>query len=96
MELKFEWDENKNSTNKTKHNISFEEAKTAFYDIDAMQYYDPEHSTLEHRYILLGMSSQLKTLVVCHCLKEQDSLIRIISARVANKKEQQAYWSLKL
>jgi uncharacterized DUF497 family protein len=96
MELKFEWDENKNSTNKTKHNISFEEAKTVFYDIDAMQYYDPEHSTFEHRYILLGMSSQLKTLVVCHCLKEQDTLIRIISARAANKKEQQAYWSLKL
>lgn len=90
-ELKFEWDENKNSINKTKHNISFEEAKTVFYDEYALVIDDPEHSVEEERFIILGFSSQAKLLVVCHCYREADMIIRIISARKATKNEAKYY-----
>lgn len=95
-ELTFEWDEQKDTLNKKKHNVSFDDAKTAFYDEHALQFYDPDHSEDEDRYILLGTSFKLQTLVVCHCFRESETTIRIISARKADKEEQQAYWSSKL
>lgn len=88
----FEWDDKKDKTNKRTHGISFEEARTAFYDENAIQYFDPDHSDEEDRFILLGISYKLKVLVVCHCFRENDSIIRIISARKADKDEEYEYW----
>lgn len=90
--LKFEWDENKNTINKTKHNIAFEEAQTVFYDEMALVIDDPDHSEQEDRFIILGQSSQAKLLVVCHCYRESDTVIRIISARKATKTESSQYY----
>jgi uncharacterized DUF497 family protein len=81
--IRFEWDEKKNRANIKKHNISFEEAKTVFYDENARLISDPGHSNGEDRFILLGISRNVKILVVVHIYKEQDELIRIISARKA-------------
>ena len=88
----FEWDNKKDKTNKRKHGVSFEEARTAFYDENAIQYFDPDHSDKEGRFILLGISFKLKVLVVCHCFRENESVIRIISARKADKDEEYEYW----
>jgi uncharacterized DUF497 family protein len=71
--------------------VSFDEAKSVFYDELAIQFYDPDHSQQEQRFILLGMSSKLKLLVVCHCYRESETMIRIISARKATKQEQNNY-----
>lgn len=76
-----------------KHGVSFDEAKSVFYDEYAIQYYDPEHSDSEDRFILLGNSFQLNTVVVCHCFREEETIVRIISARKADKDEEQVYWS---
>ena len=92
MNIRFEWDENKNQINKNKHNISFEEAKTVFYDEDALIINDPDHSIEEERFIILGNSSTANLLVVCHCYRESDSIIRIISARIATKNEEKMYY----
>ena len=89
--MKFSWDERKNKQNQKKHGVSFEEAKTVFFDENAVEYFDPDHSQEEDRFILLGLSSYLRILVVCHCFREKASTIRIISARKATKKEQEAY-----
>ena len=89
--LRFEWDENKNAINKAKHKVSFEEAQTVFYDADAIVIDDPDHSETEERFIILGFSSKAKLLVVCHCYRESDSVIRIISARKATTKESRQY-----
>ena len=78
-QLLFEWDDAKNIINKQKHNISFEEAKTVFYDENALVIDDPEHSYDEERFIILGNSSIANLLVVCHCYRESESIIRIIS-----------------
>ena len=92
MELiRFEWDENKNIINKTKHKISFEEAKTVFYDEDALVIDDPDHSLEEERFIILGYSTKANLLVVCHCYRESDTVIRLISARKATKHEADYY-----
>ena len=88
----FEWDENKNNINKRKHKISFEEAKTVFLDYDALYMPDPEHSESEERFIILGMSTRANLLIVCHCYRHSESVIRIISARKADKDEQQTYF----
>lgn len=93
MKLTFEWDTNKEKTNIKKHGVSFVDAKTAFHDEYAMQFYDPDHSDDEDRFILLGTNHQLKTLVVCHCFRQTETIIRIISARHADASEQAAYWS---
>ena len=85
--IRFEWDEKKNHANINKHKISFEEAKTVFYDENARLVPDPYHSIDEERFILLGFSYKAKLLVVVHTYKEQDELIRIISARKATKTE---------
>jgi len=91
--LKFEWDSNKEKINISKHSVSFDEAQTAFYDEYAIQFFDPEHSESEDRFLLLGTSFKLKTLVVCHCFREEETVIRIISARIADKDEAKTYWS---
>lgn len=93
MKLTFEWDANKEKTNIKKHGVSFVDAKTAFHDEYAMQFYDPDHSDDEDRFILLGTNHQLKTLVICHCFRQTETIIRIISARHADASEQAAYWS---
>jgi len=91
--LEFEWDKKKDKTNTKKHGVSFDEARTAFYDEYAIQFFDPEHSQEEDRFMLLGSSFNLKTLVICHCFREEETIIRIISARKADKDEEQYYWS---
>ncbi len=91
--LLFKWDDKKNTVNTKKHGVSFDEAKSVFYDEFAIQFYDPEHSESEDRFILLGTSFKLKTLVVCHCFREEETVVRIISARKADKDEGQVYWS---
>lgn len=91
--LKFEWDNNKDKINSKKHGVSFDEAQTVFYDEYAIQFFDPDHSENKDRFLLLGMSFKLKTLVICHCFKQEETIVRIISARKADKDEEQAYWS---
>jgi uncharacterized DUF497 family protein len=88
--LRFEWDESKNAANRRRHRVSFEEASEVFYDEQALLISDPEHSKEEDRFVLLGVSMALRTLVVCHCYRGGD-IIRIISARRANKAEQAEY-----
>ena len=92
-DLRFAWDEHKSDLNRRKHGLSFDEAQTAFYDESAKVYFDPDHSEEEDRFILLGMSQQLRVLVVCHCYREAESTVRIISARRADRAEQADYWS---
>lgn len=89
--LRFEWNEDKAQGNLRKHKISFEEAKTVFHDENARIIPDPEHSEQEERFILMGMSAGLKMLVVCHCYRESEEVIRIISARKATKQEASFY-----
>ena len=89
--LRFAWDDRKNLANQRKHGVSFEEAQTAFFDENAIVCFDPDHSENEHRFILLGMSFKLRVLVVCHCYREQETKIRIISARKANNRETTDY-----
>jgi len=91
--LVFEWDKPKENANVKKHGISFEEARASFYDENAIQFFDPDHSDEEDRFILLGLSHKLNTLVVCHCFREEETTVRIISARKADKDETNAYWS---
>ena len=89
--LRFDWDKSKSKANQKKHGISFEEAQTVFFDENAIEYFDPDHSESEDRFLLLGLSSSLRILVVSHCYRKRESLIRIISARKATKKEQKVY-----
>lgn len=89
--VKFEWDENKNRINQKKHGISFDEAQTVFYDSDARIIDDPEHSAIEDRFIILGLSKKANILVVCHCYRDSDTIIRIISARKATTNESKQY-----
>lgn len=89
--IRFEWDENKNTINKKKHHISFEEAQTVFYDAEALVIDDPEHSEDEERFIILGLSKKANLLVVCHCYRSSETIIRIISARKATTTESRHY-----
>ena len=91
-DIRIEWDESKSRLNLKKHGVSFDEAQSVFLDENAIRYYDPDHSDDEDRVIMLGMSFQLRVLVVCHCYRSDDKIIRIISARKANRKEAAAYW----
>jgi uncharacterized DUF497 family protein len=91
-ELVFDWDERKAQSNEIKHGVSFEEAQTVFYDPNARCVYDPDHSRDEERFIMLGISAGLRLLIVCHVYRDQE-VIRIISARKANKSEAQQYQS---
>lgn len=89
--LGFEWDNSKARANLKKHGVSFEEARTAFYDECAVQFFDEDHSGKEERFILLGMSSLANLLIVCHCERSQGESIRIISARKATSTESRFY-----
>jgi len=92
-DVNFEWDENKNKnkTNFIKHGITFEEARTVFYDENAILFDDPEHSSEEERFIILGFSLTNKLCIVCHCYRDAEETIRLISARKATKKETDTY-----
>ena len=89
------WDARKSEVDKKKHGVSFDEAKTVFYDENAIRYYDPDHSDDEDRFLMVGVSQKLRILIVCHCFREEDSVIRIISARKATKGEEDNYWRKK-
>ena len=89
--ISFSWDDRKNKTNQKKHGVSFEEAQTVFFDENAIEYFDPDHSEDEDRYLMLGFSYRLRVLVISHSFRQNGSGIRIISARKATKKEQRAY-----
>ncbi len=78
--IRFTWDAQKSQVNLKKHGVSFEEARTAFYDPNARVIADPVHSDQEDRFLLLGFSGHLRLLVVCHCYRQNDEVIRIISA----------------
>ena len=87
----FEWDERKASENRRKHGVTFGEAKSAFLDENARVIPDPEHSDDENRFVLLGLSVWLRLLVVVHCYRQGEDLIRIISARKADLSERKQY-----
>ena len=90
-ETKVRWDARKAKQNIKKHKISFEEASTVFFDENARLIHDPGHSAEENRFVLLGLSCKLRLLVVCHCYRGKERIVRIISARKADKQEQKQY-----
>ena len=89
--LIFEWDSEKAIENIGKHGISFEEAQSFFFDDKAIQFWDEAHSGQEERFLMLGLSNKIRILLVVHCFRENDSTIRIISARKATKNEMRHY-----
>ena len=89
--LGFAWDKKKNEANRKKHGVSFEDAQTVFFDENAIEFFDPDHSEEEDRFLLLGLSFRLRVLVVCHCYRESQGVIRVISARKATRKEWEHY-----
>ena len=91
----FSWDRRKALINQRKHGVSFEEASSAFLDEGAIEFFDPDHSESEDRYVLLGFGGRMRVLVVCYCYRGDDAIIRIISMRKATKKEEQHYWRLR-
>ena len=92
--LRFEWDPYKAKANIKSHDVSFEEAKTVFYDENAIEFYDREHSSKEDRYIMIGLSSKISLLLVSYSVYEEkdEDIIRIISSRKPTKKEQRTYF----
>ena len=90
-DIRFEWDRAKAALNRRKHGVSFDEAQTVFYDEKAIEFFDPDHSDREDRFIMLGLSFKLRLSVVCHCVREAQSVIRIISARRATRHEAETY-----
>ena len=93
--IKFEWDTDKASSNKKKHGVSFEEARSVFYDEFAVQFYDEENSDSEDRFLMLGFSDEARLLIVCHCERNDGNIIRIISARKTTKTEANYYQGIK-
>ena len=89
--IRFEWDASKATANLRKHRVSFEEAKSVFYDEFAVQFFDDEHSSDEDRFLLLGLSTGTRLLIVCHCERDDGEVIRIISARKATQRESAFY-----
>jgi uncharacterized DUF497 family protein len=89
--MKFEWDRAKATANAKKHKVTFEAAKSVFYDDFAVQFFDEDNSSAEDRFLLLGMSSDARLLLVCHCEREEGEVIRIISARKATQQEAKFY-----
>ncbi|EDM28259.1 hypothetical protein LNTAR_12921 [Lentisphaera araneosa HTCC2155] len=89
--LKFEWDKNKAQSNLEKHGVSFEEAITVFYDERALEFFEKNNSEWEDRFLMLGLSTEFKLLLICHCYRDNDNIIRIISARKATKNEAKNY-----
>ena len=90
-EIQFSWDARKAKQNLAKHKVSFEEASTVFFDEMARLIHDPSHSAQEDRFVLLGLSRKLRLLVVSHCYRREERIIRVISARKADKQEQEQY-----
>ena len=84
-DIRFEWNEKKSQANKRLHKVSFEDARTVFLDENAIRFFDPDHSENEDRFLMIGMSFTLRLLIVSHCYRENDSVIRIISAQVNNQ-----------
>ena len=91
-QIRFEWDARKAKSNEKKHGVSFREAQAVFYDEQALFFEDPQPLHEEERFVLLGLSSSLRLLVVVHALRDRDE-IRIISARKATRLETGAYAS---
>ena len=91
--MRFEWNETKSRSNEKKHGVAFDEASTVFYDDAALLFDDPDHSEDEDRFLLLGLSARLSILVVVHCYREDDHVIRVISARPATARERNVYGS---
>ena len=91
MTIRFEWDPKKAASNEKKHGVSFEEARTVFFDENAKLIDDPDHSEDEERFVLLGLSSSLRVILVCHCYRDEGGVIRIISARKATSYESKQY-----
>lgn len=89
MDLEFEWDENKAQANAQKHGVSFQEAATAFADPFLVTFDDEAHSDFEDRFISIGLSEQNRLLLVIHT--DRNGVVRIISARVATRREQRVY-----
>ena len=90
-DIYFEWDADKEVDNISKHGLSFYEAVTVFDDDNALYFYDDAHSDMEDRFIILGLSDKANLILVCHCYREEDSMIRIISAREATTTEYKLY-----
>jgi uncharacterized DUF497 family protein len=90
--IHFEWDENKNTKNIKKHGIDFDEAKTVFYDDNAIVFDDPDHSVEEARFLIIGVTLNSNVCIVSHCYRDDNKVIRIISARKADKKESDCYF----
>ncbi len=93
--IKFEWDVAKATFNQKKHGVSFEEAQSVFYDELAVQFFDENNAESEDRFLILGFSDESRFLIVCHCERDQGSVIRIISARKATKTERKYYPGVK-
>jgi uncharacterized protein len=89
--MRFEWDPVKAASNARKHKVTFDMARSVFFDDFAVQFFDQEHAADEDRFLLLGMSSDARLLLVCHCEREDGDVIRIISARKATDREAQYY-----
>lgn len=89
--IEFQWDPKKARDNLSKHGVSFEEAKSVFFDEYARQFFDEGHSGSEERFIMLGVSNRSRILVVCHCERDIGNTIRLISARKATANERQYY-----
>jgi uncharacterized DUF497 family protein len=89
--IKFDWNAVKAAANIKKHGVSFEEAKSVFFDDFAVQFFDQENSETEERFLMLGMSNETKLLIVCHCERDDGNAIRVISARKATKNESKHY-----
>lgn len=87
--MEFEWDKSKAASNLSKHGVSFDEAQTVFDDTLYIDFYDPDHSYNEHRYIIVGQSAQNRLLVISYT--ERGNVIRLISARKATRKERETY-----
>ena len=89
--IRFEWDANKAAANQRQHGVTFDEARTVFFDENAKLINDPDHSDDEDRFVMLGLSSNFRFVLVCHCYREQGNVIRIISARKASTQESKQY-----
>ena len=89
--IRFEWDANKAAANQRKHGVTFDEARTVFFDENAKLINDPDHSDDEDRFVMLGLGSNFRFVLVCHCYREQGNVIRIISARKASTQESKQY-----
>lgn len=89
--IRFEWDSKKAASNLRKHGVAFEEARTVFEDDEALLIADPEHSDREDRFVLVGLSAALRVIVVVHCERDAGPVIRIISARKADRSERASY-----